>query len=184
MATEKARTAFRLAYSILDKVGYFINSNWRLGTEPHRVGFRTVWYDQTDEKPKLHARFKNCQNWPLHGLFWLSKDLFDDNFQRVTNPDAQAIFIIRNHLEHKYLQVHESWASAAIIDPITGALGHSISRNDFVSKTLRLLKIARAAMIYLPLAVHMEERARRRNLKADFVVQMPLTSYDDQWKRY
>jgi len=183
MATEKARTAFRLAYSILDKVGYFINSYWRLGTEPHRVGFRTVWYDQTDEKPELHARFKNYENWPLHGLFWLSKDLFDNNFQRVTNPDAQAIFIIRNHLEHKYLQVHESWAPAATIDPITGSLGHSISRYDFVSKTLRLLKIARAAMIYLPLAVHMEERARRLNSKAELVVQMPLTSYDDQWKR-
>lgn len=183
MATEKARTAFRLAYSILDKVGYFINSYWRLDTEPHRVGFRTVWYDQTDGKPKLHARFKGYENWPLHGLFWLSKDLFDDNFQRVTNPDAQAIFIIRNHLEHKYLQVHESWASAAIIDPITGSLGHSISSYDFASKALRLLKIARAAMIYLPLAVHMEEQARRRNSKADLVVEMPLTSYDDQRKR-
>jgi hypothetical protein len=116
-------------------------------------------------------------------VFWLSKDLFDDNFQRVTNPDAQATFIIRNHLEHKYLQVHESWVSAAVGDPITGSLGLSISSCEFASKALRLLKTARAAMIYLPLAVHIEEQARRRNSKADLVVEMPLTSYDDQWKR-
>jgi hypothetical protein len=183
MATEKARTAFRLAYSILDKVGYFINSHWRLGGEPHRVSFRTVWYDQTGAKPKLHGRLEGYENWPLHGLFWLSKDLFEDSFQRVTNPDAQAIFIIRNHLEHKYLQIHEGWASAAINDPITGSLGLSISSHDFASKTLRLLKIARAAMIYLPMAVHMEERERRRSSKSDFVMSMPLTPYDDNWKR-
>ena len=183
MATEKARTAFRLAYSILDKVGYFINSYWRLGGEPHRVSFRTVWYDQTGAKPKLHGRLNGYENWPLHGLFWLSKDLFEDNFQRVTNPDARAIFIIRNHLEHKYLQIHEGWASAAISDPVTGSLGMSISSHDFASKTLRLLKIARAAMIYLPMAVHLEERDRRRSSKSDFVMSMPLTPYDDKWKR-
>lgn len=183
MATEKKRAAFRLAYSILDKVGYFINHYWQLGTELHRVGFRTVWYDRSGEAPVLHGRFKDYENWPLHGLFWLSKDLFDDNFQRVTSPDAQAIFIIRNHLEHKYLQVHESWASASIIDPITGTLGSSISSHDFAAKALRLLKIARAAIIYLPLAVHLEEKARRQNSKAGMVIEMPLTSYDDKWKR-
>ncbi len=183
MATEKGRTAFRLAYSVLDKVGYFINSYWELGNELHRVGFRTVWYDQNDETSKLHACFENYENWPLHGLFWLSKDLFDDNFQRVTNPDAQAIFIIRNHLEHKYLQVHEGWASSAIDDPITRSLGYSISSYDFASKALRLLKIARAAMIYLPLAVHMEERKRRQKLAAGLSVGMPLAPYRDSWKR-
>lgn len=180
MATEKQRTSFRLAYSVLDKVGYLINSYWQLGTEPHRVGFRSVWYDQTSDTPKLHTRFKSHLNWPLHGLFWLSKDLFDDNFQRVTNPDAQSLSIIRNHLEHKYLQVHESRVPH---DPIAGSLGYSISNNDFASKALRLLKIARAAMIYLPLAVHMEERQRRHNSKAEFVIEMPLTSYDDIRKR-
>ncbi|MBX3489061.1 LA2681 family HEPN domain-containing protein [Parvibaculum sp.] len=183
MATEKMRAAFRLAYSILDKVGYFINSYWRLGTEPHRVGFRSVWYDHTVEKPKLHNRFKDYENWPLHGLFWLSKDLFDDRFQRATNPDAQQIFNIRNHLEHKYLQVHESWASAAIRDPSTDSIGYSISSDDFASKAVRLLKITRAAMIYLPLAVHMEERARRLGSKSDLVVDMPLMSWEDDWKR-
>ncbi len=183
MATEKERTAFRLAYSLLDKVGYFINSYWGLGGEPHRVSFRTVWYDQTGVKPKLHGRLEGYENWPLHGLFWLSKDLFEDSFQRVTNPDAQAIYIIRNHLEHKYLQIHEGWASAAISDPITGSLGLSISSHDFASKTLRLLKIARAAMIYLPMAVHMEERERRQSSKSDFVMSMPLTSYEDNRKR-
>jgi len=184
IATEKARAAFRLAYSILDKVGYFINCYWQLGAEPHKVGFRTVWYDQIDERSKLHRRFENYENWPLHGLFWLSKDLFDDNFQRVTNPDAQAIFIIRNHLEHKYLQIHEGWTSAEIIDPITGSLGYSISSHDFTSKALRLLKITRAAMIYLALAVHVEEKARQRNSKSYLVVEMPLSPYGDSWKRY
>jgi hypothetical protein len=142
-----------------------------------------VWYDQTDDKPKLHERFKDYENWPLHGLFWLSKDLFDDRFQRVTNPDAQEIFVIRNHLEHKYLQVYEGWAPAVIREPITGSIGHSISSTDFASKVLRLLKIARAAMICLPLAVHIEERRRHRDSEADFIAEMSITTWEDDWKR-
>lgn len=183
IATEKTRTAFRLAYSILDKVGYLINAYWQLGTSPHRVGFRSVWYDQTDDKPKLHERFCSYENWPLHGLFWLSKDIFDEQFQRVTNPDAQEIFIIRNHLEHKYLQVHQGWSSAAIREPITGSIGHSIASNEFAAKALRLLKITRAAMIYLPLAVHAEERVRRKGSKPQIIAEMRIDTWSDDWKR-
>ncbi|MEA1940664.1 MAG: LA2681 family HEPN domain-containing protein [Pseudomonadota bacterium] len=184
MATEKTCAAFRLAYSILDKVGYLINIYWRLGAESHRVGFRSVWYNQTGDKPQLHDRLKGYENWPLHGLFWLSKDLFDDRFQRVTNPDAREIFVIRNHLEHKYLQVHEGWAEAGAHMPITSSIGHSISSTDLASKALRLLKMARAAMIYLPLAVHAEERRRSRDSDADgFVCHMDISTWNDDWKR-
>jgi tetratricopeptide (TPR) repeat protein len=181
--TEKVRTAFRLAYSLLDKVGYFINIYWRLGSEPHRVGFRSVWYDQSGDKPVLHKRFHDYANWPLHGLFWLSKDLFDERFQRVTNADAREIFIIRNHLEHKWLHINEGWASGLDGAPITGAIGHVIASRDFATKTLHLLKIARAAMIYLSLAVRAEERVRKKGTDTTFVAEMPIGNWDDDWKR-
>jgi tetratricopeptide (TPR) repeat protein len=181
IATEKLRTSFRLAYSILDKVGYFINIYWKLGRAPHRVGFRSVWYDDPPGERRLNSRFETYDNWPLRGLFWLSKDLFDERLQRVTNPDAREIFIIRNHLEHKYLQVH--YERMGLSDAATAGIGHSIEIMDFAAKALRLLKIARAAMIYLSLAVHAEERHRWRDVKYVFIMEMGLTTLKDSWKR-
>ncbi|MXP24473.1 hypothetical protein GRI39_00210 [Altererythrobacter indicus] len=181
IATEKLRTSFRLAYSILDKVGYFINIYWQLGLKKHRVGFRSVWYDDTSGESRLNSRFETYANWPLRGLFWLSKDLFDERLQRVTTPDAREIFIIRNHLEHKYLQIH--YERMGLSDPITAGVGYSIDVMDFAAKSLRLLKIARAAMIYLPLAVHAEERLRRQNARPSLIMEMGLTTLKDDWKR-
>jgi hypothetical protein len=178
IATEKVRTAFRLAYSLLDKIGYFVNAYWRLGTEVHRVGFRSVWYNEGDASLGLHAQFRDYENWPLHGLFWLSKDLFDDHFQRATSPEAREIFVIRNHLEHKYLQLHEMMVGESMGD----ALGMSIGEPDFVSKALRLMKMVRAAMIYLPLAVHREEMLRSKKRQPGLMGGMSVYRYDQRRK--
>lgn len=184
MATEKTRTAFRLAYGLLDKVGYFINDYWQLETPVHRVGFRSVWYAGGEASNGLHPRFVDHENWPLLGLFWLSKDLFDDRLRQVTSPDAREIFILRNHLEHKFLHIVQSWAGLIGSERSTGDLGITIAYPDFAAKALRLLKLARAAMIHLALAVHREERLRSQQRKpAIFVAEMPLTDYDDHWKR-
>jgi hypothetical protein len=42
----------------------------------------------------------------------------------------------------------------------TDTLAASFYRKDFESKALRLLKMARAALIYLALAIHSEEASR------------------------
>lgn len=183
VATEKLRTAFRVAYGLLDKVGYFINDYWRLGTPVHRVGFRTVWYKDGEVRLSLHDRFATYENWPLLGLFWLSKDLFEEKMQQVTNPDAREIFILRNHLEHKYLHIVQGWASALASERSTGDLGISIGSDEFAAKALRLLKLARAAMIYLALAVHREERLAQDGREPTIIAQMPLTHFEDRWKR-
>lgn len=183
LSVEKQRAAFRMAYSILDKVGYFINDYFGAGHRPDRVYFKTVWLEPNGSDPKpLQQRFAISRNWMLRGLFWLSKDLFDDELKASTEPDAQALDTIRKHLEHKYLQVHESWA----FNPLQMTEGlrahrYSVSRDDFGLKTLKLLKIARAALIYLSLAIHREERQRPRN--EGIILPTPVSNWDDNWKR-
>lgn len=112
----------------------------------------------------------------LRGLFWLSKDLFEDEFQNVTEPDAAFLNKIRNYLEHKYLQLHLEMAPAA-----QQQLGYSMNKTDFEARTLRLLRLARGALIYLSLAVRSEERCRHDGSK--LVMPMPLNVWDDEWKR-
>src|ERR1700719_4395732 len=87
---------------------------------------------------------EKSENWPFRGLFWLSKDLFEEEFRGVTEPDAQALYEIRNHLEHKYLKVHEMMRSQPADSAWTDRLAYSVERQDFVAKTLRVLRLSRA----------------------------------------
>ena len=116
LATEKMRAAFRLAYSLFDKIGFFLNEYFSLSHNPRTVSFRNIWYEAKGPQPRpLLQRFANFQNWPLRGLFWLSKDLFEDEFKHVTQPDAAALNDIRNHLEHKYLQLHQEGLGLTVL---------------------------------------------------------------------
>ena len=187
LAAEKTRAAFRLAYSLFDKIGFFLNEHLELGIEPTQVSFRSLWHNppkRNDPKPRtLRPRFVDYQNWPLRGLFWLSKDLFDENFRSCTEPDAADLNNIRNHLEHKYLQLHLEWGPSIASRSAASVLGYAISRADFQARALRVLKLARAALIYLSLAVHREERLRHGSKPNARVGQMFLDTWDDEWKR-
>ncbi len=172
LAVERVRTAFRLSYSLLDKVGVFINAYLQIGRPAHKVQFRNVFY--AGQTQTLLDRFVAHPNLPLRGLFWLSKDLYDPELKGVLEPDAEALADIRNHLEHKYLQLHTMGAGRS------GGIRHSLERGDFEHKALRLLKKARAALIYLSLAVRVEESQG----SSDRTMLMPLAldTWEDNWK--
>ncbi|MBI3468766.1 MAG: hypothetical protein HY000_37660 [Planctomycetes bacterium] len=190
LAVEKQKAAFRIGYSLFDKVAYFLNHYLRLGIPERSVTFRTIWYEKQDRAKGLKSQLQGSQNWPLRGLFWLSKDVFENNpgTQDSIEPDARELDEIRNHLEHKYLKLHgDEWspalegsrASLGIAD----TLAHSLSRRDFEARTLRILKLARAALIYLSLGVYSEERQRRKATgKGKRVVRAYLNACDDASK--
>ncbi|MEH6952046.1 LA2681 family HEPN domain-containing protein [Nitrobacter sp. NHB1] len=135
-------------------------------------------------KPRLLDRFRDYLNWPLRGLFWLSKELFDDQLKHTTGPDARELHDIRNALEHKFLQVHEDWARPFMrAAPSSEGLGFSIDSDFLETKALRVMKIARSALIQLALAVGVEERARARERPGTFVASMSHFGLDDRRKR-
>jgi tetratricopeptide (TPR) repeat protein len=191
LAVEKVKVAFRIAYSLLDKIAFFFNHYLGLGIPEKRVYFKTFWYSGQNRKQGLRHEFTSRPNWPLRGLFWLSKDLFEDKpgFRESLEPDAQELDAIRNHAEHKYLKLHDGmWRGPdGSDDPLfshsTDTLAASFYRRDFESKALRLLKMARAALIYLSLAIHSEEAKRERERpKKGVVLPMFMDTWDDQWK--
>jgi LA2681-like HEPN len=139
--------------------------------------------------PKKHVirpEFVRLNNWPLRGLFWLAKDFFDPDLQEVMEPDAKAVYVIRNCLEHSYLKVHEMLIpnpeADSARDAWTDRLAYSVRRSDFEGRTLKLIKLARAAMIYLSLGMHKEEH-RRRGGDTKMVGPMPLHPWPDKFKR-
>jgi hypothetical protein len=185
LAVERAKAAFRIAYSLFDKVAFFLNDYARLAVDPKHVYFRTIWYvDQNPKKRVIREELVTLQNLPLRGLFWLSKDLFDPDLQDSAEPSAQELYVIRNCLEHSYLKVHETWAPPlSRDDPFRDRLAHSVQREAFIAKTLLVLRRARAALIYLSLGMYHEEVRRSKDKEGGIVAPVELDHWDDDWKQ-
>ena len=182
LAIEKIKATFRIIYSLFDKIAFFLNEYMDLGIKPKDVSFRKVWYENHKDKDRnkwvIWKKFNKSRNSGLRGLFWLSKDLFEDEFVNVTEPDARDINALRNSLEHKYLKIHEMLPNQK-----NNNLAHSVTRDDFTQKTIRMLKLARAALIYLTIGMHIEDRSRQKGRDQNSVAQTPLGLYDDDRKR-
>lgn len=192
LSVEKVKTSFRMAYSLLDKTAFFLNHYLHLSIPEKKVTFRTFWYESRRKNKGLRSDFQQRQNWPLRGLFWLSKDLYEDNpdFKKSIEPDAQEFSEVRNQLEHKYLKLHRSdWPGPISkenddsLSAFTDPLAFSMYRKEFEAKTLKLLQLVRAALIYLSLAVHREERLRaERRDPSKIALGMPLDVLEDKLK--
>lgn len=185
LAVERAKVAYRVAYSLFDKVAFFLNDYAKLAVDPKSVYFRSVWYVGQDARKRvIRSELVNLENWPLRGLFWLSKDIFHPDLQDSAEPDAQELYVIRNCLEHSYLKVHEMLVPRiADLDPFYDRLAHSIQREAFIAKTLLILRRARGALIYLSLGMHQEEKHRAAGKKDGLVAPMHLDPWDDDWKQ-
>jgi tetratricopeptide (TPR) repeat protein len=187
LPVEQVKIAFRLAYSILDKVAYFLNDYLSLQIPERNVSFRSLWYDRQEPARGLRTDIHRTDNWPLKGLFWLAKDLYekDAGFTEAIEPDGKEVADIRNHIEHKYFKLHVfgPWPVPEEGPPSMRGdlLARSMDRGDFERRTLRLLRTARAALIYVALGVFVEER-RRQQHKGKVKMPMALTLWEDDWK--
>ena len=181
---EKAKIAFRMAYSVFDKIAYFINEYLKLSIPEKKVSFKTIWYKKQEKREGLRKEFVSLENWPLRGLFWLTKDLSENRqaFRESMEPDAKDIVRMRNHLEHKYLTITEYDMSG--IAEFTSGIQKKVYRtthDNFFLKTLKLFRLVRAALIYLSLGIHIEER--KKTSKVDGIIApMPLDIWEDDWK--
>jgi hypothetical protein len=176
VGVERSKVAFRLAYSVLDKVGFFVNDYFRLAVAERRVSFRMIWFQQGG----LREQFAGRRNLPLRGLFWLSKDLDAQgqvDLQESLDPDARGLAGLRNALEHRYVRVRQQTEQPSV-DPFDGESAdeaeESISAADLRAKTMQMLRKARAAMIYLSLAVRVEQgRSDEQDEKLAWVIDLP-----------
>lgn len=166
--TEQMKTAFRLAYSLFDKISIFINDYFDLSLKVGGLSFNKVWGYRDHGRFVLRDRFSESQNWPLRGLYYLSKDLFDDNFKDVSLPEAQQLADIRHKLEHRFLSLQSYNSGTGSTESLT-----YITIDDFYEKTLKIMSIARESLIYLCLAMQQEEIMKPKD---DSKVFMPISS--------
>jgi tetratricopeptide (TPR) repeat protein len=164
LAVEKVKASFTMAYSVFDKIAGFLALY--LGLSAEGVTFRNVWYRARSVHEGLRDEFSTRKNWPLRGLFWLGKDFSEDapGFRESLEPGGRQLSELRYHLERSYLKLHDDFPTFHETDVPPAAqadtLAYSLLRGEFEAKTLKLLKMARSALLYLSLAVHIEEHRR------------------------
>lgn len=153
------RLSFRATYSLFDKIAVFLNDYFGGPLSARNTSFRRVFEREVKGAGRqLHPEFHGSRNLPLRGLYFLGKDLFDDDFRDVAAPDAQELASLRNQLEHRFLSLQHYQRQQSGTDE------HAyISVDDFQAKTLRLLRLARAALIYLSFTMGAEEERRASN---------------------
>jgi LA2681-like HEPN len=171
LAVEKVKMAYRTAYSLFDKVGFFMNAYMELGIRERDVSFRTLW--KSSDKKSIRKEFDLNDNWAFCALYWLAKDFYEKATDDVAEPQARGLSELRNHLEHKYLRV--TVAAVPAIPPDDLAL--TMSRERLEAKALHLLRLSRAALLYLVIGVRFEDRRRQRNRAGIPLEDIPLPAY-------
>lgn len=148
---EKQKSAFRLAYSLLDKCAAFINDYFELGHDPKslKTTFRRVWLSKNEKQLNEKIPLKN---WRLRGLYSVSLDLFGPGFREVEWPLASKADAVRNAIEHRFFSVHEMLVHDRIDDNI-----ERITALEFVELTLHTLALARSTIMGLSLAVQFQK---------------------------
>lgn len=175
---EKVKVAYRMSYAIFDKIAYFLNSYLTLMIPEKKVNFRTMWYSKNKD---LRTEISESNNWPLRGLYWLSKDLFDETLKDTIDPDAKDLSDLRNFMEHKSLKIkHFDFPDLPFLN--LDQISYTISRHDLETKTLKLLKLSRAAIFYLTYTMSQSEIDKARDIEKSRVHSFPFIIYPDDYK--
>jgi hypothetical protein len=149
---------------------------------PDKISFKNVW--MVENKARLLPQFEKCDNLPLRGLFWLSKELFDEQLKQTTASDARELHAIRNALEHTYLRVSMGWAKPFTISGTSGSgFGIAVGSDELEAKAIRVMQMARSALFYVSFAIGVEESKKRLRNPGEVIVSMPIYSLGDEWKR-
>ena len=186
---DQVRIGLRAAFSVLDKIGLFINAYWKLGHAPSQVNFRLVWYVKRDRKKGLLPAIQHLRNWPLRGIYWLSLDLADKDHQETLEPESRSLQELRHKLEHQFVKVVEPLSST--LNPITSPtkvftdprIVMYVSRPELEAKAIRVLQLVRRALLQLSMAVQAEEEARAKARGNVAIGQIKMPVYSDDWKR-
>jgi tetratricopeptide (TPR) repeat protein len=181
----KMKMAYRALYSLLDKIAFFMNQYFQIGIEEKDVSFRSIWLEEKSgrngyryENPILS---KTSENLALGGMYWISKDFYEVN-NRVIKPKSRILKDLRDQIEHKY--------SKTTMFPMVGddrgmrgdQLAFYITDDELQDYTFDLMKTIRSLLLYVVIAVHIEEEKKNKENGDRLTVSIDLPPIEDEWK--
>lgn len=149
------KSSFKEAFNILDKVAVFINDYYQLGFREEDIYFdsirgkgrsSSIWQDNG----VIRKEILNSENISLYALHDIYRDFQSGEHQRIQN--------IRNALTHRRLVIYDS----GLTDWDSKLDKHNIGYNTMLAETIQLMKLVKAAIIYLVNFVNVEESKKRK----------------------
>lgn len=182
--SEKMKTAYRILYSLLDKVAFFINYYFDLGIEERDVNFKSIWYSRKGGRNGYDYRnvLNKNDNFAMKAIYWIHKDFYYRVYESP-NPKAKKISEIRNHLEHKYLKITDDLLNTESC--LNDELAYYICETEFNNLTFELLKLIREVIINLSIAVDINEKKKKKLLENGNEVELMkinMYEYNDEFK--
>lgn len=164
---EQLKSSFRILYSMIDKICFFVNDFWKLGINERAADAFHIC--KSRKYPK--------NNIALVSLYWVLCEFFE-KYGKAETPSEKNLSILRNALEHKFVKVHEySWDGELRME--SDSFYH-VSEEDLIKNTMRLLEILREALMYLVYAVGIEESKKNKSEK---VMLLHIPDFPDEWKQ-
>ncbi len=154
------KSAFKDAFSILDKIAVFLNMYLSLGLDETKISFdsdqnskNSIWLETKlkGQPPEVRERFLDTENTSLYALYDIYKDFRNGHYKDIKE--------IRNALTHRQLTIFMS----GIIQIPKNTNFFSIESDDMLEKTLEVMRLTKAAIIYLINAVTIEESKKRKD---------------------
>lgn len=163
IAIEQVKAGYRGAYSLLDKVAYFVCDRWDIDANRKEADFARLWRTKPKKgvETTIRPEFEGSDNIWLHALYSLSEDIFNENVRQNASPDAQELHLVRNCLEHRFFKIVWDRIESEETSMHHDRLSEQMTLDEFQGKALRVLTMARSAIMYLCLAMHRAEEQRK-----------------------
>ena len=141
------KSAFKNAYSILDKISHFLNEYLNLNIL-HNIYFTTIWEEKTNNKKSIRNEIMQTENLSLFALYDIYLDCKSYYYSKIQD--------IRNALMHEKLTVYDS----VLTDWDNKDDKYNIGYDSFLSHTLILFNVVRASIFYLINFVYQNEKKK------------------------
>ena len=141
------KASFRIAADCLGKVAILVNEYYQLNPTGTNININNIWYEKGEYKLGIHTTILNAlkKNPFLEGLKNLQEDWFLDNFPGPLKE-------IRNSATHLKLIIYEMRSTS-----FSQSSNNLITENELSKYTYYLLRIVKAAIIYMVCAINFEE---------------------------
>lgn len=176
---ERIKSAYRVLYSLFDRIAYFLDKYYKLENDLKKVSYSKVWRENSQ------LRVFAEKNRPLKALHWIKKDLYGNaisDYKEHIDPILHKTYNIRQSMEHRYLKVLDSAFVEKTEESENDLLAEVITYDEFYDLAINLLRTCREAIILLCMSVNVEEKKKLQQLDGEKIPPLSLFPYRDDWK--
>lgn len=182
LKTSQMKSAFRILYSIFDKISYFLAKYLDLKMNDYKISFSTVFREKSNKNVIPRYELKDSKNYFLHALFYILKEIESDQqggHDKVSEINTRGkiekprLAMIRNCLEHRSFRIVDDFGYELNVKfDMTSKFAYE-QLKDQKKNLIEQGKIE--SFEYLEIL----EKIKEKEKKANYILEMPLSEFEN-----